>query len=90
MVLAFCSVSFAVFIPVGWICYAEKTHGSYILPYIRCCFDYISHTLDAPSFDAGVLWCVVVCCVVLCCVVLCCVVVLALVSTQTPCHNHML
>ena len=80
MVIAFCSVSFAVFIPVGWICYAEKTHGSYILPYIRCCFDYISHTLDAPSFDAGVLLCVV----------LCCVVVLALVSTQTPCHNHML
>lgn len=23
-----------MFIPSGWICYAEKTHGSYILPYI--------------------------------------------------------
>ena len=20
---------------LGWVCYAEKTHGSYILPYIR-------------------------------------------------------
>ena len=49
----------------------------------------ISHTLNAPSFDAGVVWRDLLC-VVLCCVVLCCVVVLALVSTQTPCHNHML
>ena len=25
------------FVNTGWICYAEKTHGSYILPYIRYC-----------------------------------------------------
>lgn len=27
---------------IGWICYAEKTHGSYILPYIR----YILHNVS--------------------------------------------